>query len=155
MRRITRVPFGAQILAGLAFGLLLGYIAREADVGWLADTLEEIGDLFVQLLFLAVPPLVFTAVVVSLANLSGLTNAARLAGRTLLWFMATSLIAVSIGLALGLLTDPGAGAPTSAPAVRVTATIERHGAPRIARNQLVAGPSGNRTSADRVVGSNT
>jgi len=110
MRRITRVPFGAQILAGLALGLLLGYIAREAEVGWLADTLEEIGDLFVQLLFLAVPPLVFTAVVVSLANLSGLTNAARLAGRTLLWFMATSLIAVSIGLALGLLTDPGAGA---------------------------------------------
>ena len=41
-----------------------------------------------------------------LANLSGLTNATRLAGRTLLWFMATSLIAVSVGLALGLRTDP-------------------------------------------------
>jgi Na+/H+-dicarboxylate symporter len=110
MSRLTRVPFGAQILAGLVLGLLLGYVARSADVTWLADTLAKIGELFVQLLFLAVPPLVFTAVVVSLANLRGLTNAARLAGHTLLWFMATSLIAVSIGLALGLLTDPGSGA---------------------------------------------
>ena len=106
----SRVPFGAQIIAGLVLGVLLGYVAREAEVAWLADALAEIGDLFVQLLFLAVPPLVFTAVVVSITNLKGLNNAARLAGRTLLWFMATSLIAVTIGIVLGLITDPGAGA---------------------------------------------
>jgi Na+/H+-dicarboxylate symporter len=76
----------------------------------LSETLAKIGEHFVQLLFLAVPPLVFTAVAVSIANLRGVTNAARLAGRTLLWFLATSLTAVSIGIALGLLTDPGAGA---------------------------------------------
>lgn len=35
------------------------------------------------------------------------TGAARLAAHTLLWFMLTSLIAVVVGLALGLLTDPG------------------------------------------------
>jgi Na+/H+-dicarboxylate symporter len=107
--RIARVPFGAQILAGLVLGLLLGFIARTADAVWLADALAEIGDTFVQLLFLAVPPLVFTAVVVSIASLRGLTNAARLAGRTLLWFMGTSLIAVTIGIALGLATNPGEG----------------------------------------------
>src|SRR5689334_10805343 len=118
MSRITRVPFGAQILAGLGLGVLLGYIARSADVAWLADTLEQIGDTFVQLLFLAVPPLVFTAVVVSIASLRGLTNAGRLAGRTLLWFMATSLIAVTIGIALGLITDPGAGVSLSAGAAK-------------------------------------
>ena len=95
--RTPRVGFGAQILAGLALGVALGYVAREGEVAWLADTLAEIGDLFVQLLKLAVPPLVFTAVVVSIANLRGLTNAARLAVRTLLWFMATSLIAVTLG----------------------------------------------------------
>ena len=80
MSRIARVPFGAQILAGLGLGLARGYIARSTGAEWLANTLAEIGDLFVQLLFLAVPPLVFTAVVVSLANLRGVTNAARLAG---------------------------------------------------------------------------
>jgi Na+/H+-dicarboxylate symporter len=116
------VPFGAQILAGLALGLLLGFVARSAEADWLADTLAQIGDTFVQLLFLAVPPLVFTAVVVSIANLRGLANAARLAVSTLVAFMATSLIAVAIGLALGLATDPGAGASIDRAAAKAPET---------------------------------
>ena len=45
----------------------------------------------------------------SITNLRKVNNAARLATRTLLWFMITSLIAVAIGLAIGLITNPGAG----------------------------------------------
>ncbi|GAA2805053.1 dicarboxylate/amino acid:cation symporter [Kitasatospora paracochleata] len=108
--RLRRTPFWAQIVGGLVLGLLLGWIARAGDVSWLTTTLDTIGKTFVQLLKLAVPPLVFTAIVVSVANLRNVTNAARLAVRTLLWFLATSLIAVAIGLGLGLLTDPGQGA---------------------------------------------
>ncbi|TXS30905.1 dicarboxylate/amino acid:cation symporter, partial [Streptomyces sp. ms191] len=63
----------------------------------------------VQLLKLAVAPLVFFAILVSITNLRKVNNAARLASRTLLWFMITSLIAVAIGLAIGLVTNPGAG----------------------------------------------
>ncbi|MGW6912746.1 dicarboxylate/amino acid:cation symporter [Kitasatospora sp. NPDC054939] len=109
LARIRRTPFWAQIVAGLVLGVLLGYIARTAEISWLATTLETIGKIFVQLLKLAVPPLVFTAILVSVANLRNVTNAARLAARTLLWFLITSLIAVAIGLGLGLLTNPGEG----------------------------------------------
>ncbi|WP_051709743.1 dicarboxylate/amino acid:cation symporter [Streptomyces sp. NRRL S-350] len=109
LARIRKTPFWVQIVAGLVLGVGLGYLARAADISWLATTLETIGKIFVQLLKLAVPPLVFTAIVVSVANLRNVTNAARLATRTLLWFMITSLIAVGIGLGLGLLTDPGKG----------------------------------------------
>ncbi|NED93579.1 dicarboxylate/amino acid:cation symporter, partial [Streptomyces sp. SID11233] len=42
-------------------------------------------------------------------NLRKVNNAARLAVRTLLWFMITSLIAVAIGLVIGLVTNPGSG----------------------------------------------
>ncbi|MHC5703252.1 dicarboxylate/amino acid:cation symporter [Streptomyces tirandamycinicus] len=107
--RMPKVPFWAQIVAGLVAGVLLGWLARSQDVTWLRTTLEQIGDIFVQLLKLAVAPLVFFAILVSITNLRKVNNAARLAGRTLLWFMITSLIAVAIGLALGLLTNPGAG----------------------------------------------
>ena len=106
---LKRIPFWVQIIAGLVLGVALGLVARSGDVAWLATTLTTIGELFVQLLKLAVPPLVFTAVVASIANLRGVTNAARLAGRTLLWFMVTSLLAVVVGLTLGLLTNPGRG----------------------------------------------
>ncbi|GAB7181419.1 dicarboxylate/amino acid:cation symporter [Kitasatospora sp. Ki12] len=109
LARIRKTPFWVQIVAGLVLGVGLGYLARAADISWLATTLETIGKIFVQLLKLAVPPLVFTAIVVSVANLRNVTNAARLATRTLLWFMITSLIAVAIGLGLGLLTNPGRG----------------------------------------------
>jgi len=110
---LRRTPFWAQIAGGLVLGLLLGWIARAGDIAWLTTTLDTVGKTFVQLLKLAVPPLVFTAIVVSVANLRNVANAARLAVRTLLWFLATSLIAVAVGLGLGLLTDPGRGADLS------------------------------------------
>ncbi|ANW18703.1 dicarboxylate/amino acid:cation symporter [Streptomyces clavuligerus] len=107
--RIPKVPFWAQIVLGLVLGAALGWLARGQDIGWLKETLSQIGTIFVRLLKLAVAPLVFFAILVSITNLRKVNNAARLAGRTLLWFLITSLIAVGIGLALGLLTSPGAG----------------------------------------------
>jgi len=102
-----RFPFWAQIVAGLVAGVVLGIVARETDTPWLVTTLETIGSTFVQLLQVVVVPLVFLAITVSIARLREVANAARLAAQTLLWFMITSLIAVSIGLTLGLLTNPG------------------------------------------------
>ncbi|MER6500325.1 dicarboxylate/amino acid:cation symporter [Streptomyces sp. NPDC001455] len=107
--RIPKVPFWAQIVAGLVLGVVLGWIARSYDIDWLHTTLDKVGHIFVQLLKLAVAPLVFFAILVSITNLRKVNNAARLATRTLLWFMITSLIAVAIGLAIGLVTSPGAG----------------------------------------------
>ncbi|WP_406495099.1 dicarboxylate/amino acid:cation symporter [Streptomyces sp. NBC_00846] len=107
--RIPKVPFWAQIVAGLVLGVVLGWLARTYDINWLYTTLDKVGHIFVQLLKLAVAPLVFFAILVSITNLRKVNNAARLATRTLLWFMITSLIAVAIGLAIGLITNPGAG----------------------------------------------
>ncbi|WP_432070729.1 dicarboxylate/amino acid:cation symporter [Streptomyces sp. AA1529] len=112
--RIPKVPFWAQILLGLVLGVILGWAARNWDVAWLGTTLTKIGEIFVQLLKLAVAPLVFFAITISITNLRNVHNAARLATRTLLWFMATSLIAVAIGLAIGLVTNPGSGTGLSA-----------------------------------------
>ncbi|GAA3374076.1 dicarboxylate/amino acid:cation symporter [Streptomyces sannanensis] len=105
----AKFPFWAQIVTGLVLGALLGWIARSQDIGWLYTALDKVGHLFVQLLKLAVGPLVFFAILVSITNLRKVNNAARLASRTLLWFMITSLIAVAIGLTIGLITNPGAG----------------------------------------------
>jgi Na+/H+-dicarboxylate symporter len=107
--RLPSIPFWIQIVAGLVLGVLLGWITRSYEIGWLYNTLDQVGHIFVQLLKLAVAPLVFFAILVSITNLRKVNNAARLATRTLLWFMITSLIAVAIGLAIGLITNPGSG----------------------------------------------
>ena len=78
---------------------------------WLAVTLSTIGSSFVALLRAIVPPLVFLAIVASIANLKQVTNAARLAGQTLLWFAITALVSVGIGIGLGLLTTPASTPP--------------------------------------------
>ncbi|MEV4162895.1 dicarboxylate/amino acid:cation symporter [Nonomuraea dietziae] len=106
---MKRFSFSLQLLLGLVVGVALGFAARVWDLAWLATTLTEVGKIFVQLLKLAVPPLVFTAVVVSVANLRNVNGAARLAGKTLLWFLATGLIAVIVGIGLGLILNPGRG----------------------------------------------
>ena len=105
--------FGFQVLAAMVIGLVLGLVAREmgdsptGDPNWLAQTLQTIGSIFVQLLQALVPPLIFTAIVASISNLRALSNAAALVWQTLLWFAITALIAVVIGITLGLIIQPG------------------------------------------------
>jgi Na+/H+-dicarboxylate symporter len=118
------LSFGFQVLAAMVIGLLLGLIARNmgADAAgnpnWLTVTLQTIGTIFVQLLRALVPPLVFTAIVASIANLATLQNAAKLVWQTLLWFAITSLIAVVIAIALGLVIQPGIGSAVSQEAAK-------------------------------------
>jgi Na+/H+-dicarboxylate symporter len=110
---LKRTPFGVQILLGLLLGAVLGLVARTMGPGaaesdnWLVTTLGTIGGSYVQLLKVIVVPLVFLAIVASIANLRQVTNAARLAGQTLLWFGITALVSVGIGMTIGLVTNPG------------------------------------------------
>lgn len=106
---LKKVSFSAQVLLALVVGLVLGLVARSTGAAWLTSVLGTVGSTFVTLLTLAVTPLVFTAIVVSIANLRGVGGVLRLTAKTLGWFMATSLIAVLIGIGLGLLTHPGQG----------------------------------------------
>lgn len=121
-RRLPRwaTSFGPQIIAALLVGLGLGLLAKnmgtvDGEPNWLTATLSTIGSSYVSLLKAAVVPLIFTAVVSSIANLRQVSNAARLAWQTLLWFAITALIAVAIGIALGVLLQPGANADATAP----------------------------------------
>ena len=107
-----RFPFSAQVLVGMAVGLLLGFFVRSLDPAnpagaAIAEGLRIVGDSFVQLLKALVVPLVFTAIVASIAALRDLGDAAKLVTSTLLWFAITALIAVLIGLALGTIIEPG------------------------------------------------
>jgi Na+/H+-dicarboxylate symporter len=105
--------FGVQVLIGMIVGLALGLAARlmapDAPVfaAALGEALHTLGQIFVQLLKALVPPLVFTAIVASIAALRDLENAAKLVVQTLVWFAITALIAVTIGITLGLVIQPG------------------------------------------------
>ncbi|MFP7366635.1 dicarboxylate/amino acid:cation symporter [Corynebacterium callunae] len=113
--------FGAQVIAGLIIGLILGFIARGLDSGategessWLTGLLEGIGSTYVTLLKVMIPPLVFGAVITSIAKLREVTNAARLAVSTLVWFAITAFFSVLAGIAVALIMQPGVGSSIDA-----------------------------------------
>lgn len=120
--------FGFQVLVAMLAGLGLGLLARhlgtdEGQAGHgLSEGLRLAGSTFIQLLRVLVPPLVFTAIVASIANLRELQNAAALVWRTLFWFAVTALIAVSIGITLGLVLQPGVNTTVAAAAAATPST---------------------------------
>jgi len=132
--RFRSPSFAVQVLIGLVLGVVLGLVARsmgadgvdattgEVDPNWLTETLGTIGSTFVTLLRAVVPPLVFLAIVASIANLRDVTGAARLAWRTLAWFAITALIAVTIGIVLGLVLQPGDHTSVTADAASAPST---------------------------------
>lgn len=110
--------FGAQVLIGLVIGIILGLFARHYSPG--TDLLSHIahatgtllgglGSAYVQLLRVMVVPLVFTAVITSVAQLRQVTNAAKLAVSTLIWFAITAFFSVLAGIAVALIINPGIG----------------------------------------------
>jgi len=120
--------FGTQVMLGMVFGLIAGLAVRQlgpesALGGGATETFHTIAQIFVQLLRTLVPPLVFTAIIASVAALRGLDNAVKLVGQTLLWFAITALIAVLIGIALGLTIQPGLHASVDAGAAQAPKAV--------------------------------
>lgn len=132
-RKRFHLSFSTQVLIGLALGIVLGLVALRigpaghaadgtAIPNWLTTTLKTIGTIFVTLLKAVVPPLIFLAIVSSIAHLREVANAARLAVQTLVWFAITALVAVLIGIGLGVLTAPGSRTTVAATAAKASST---------------------------------
>ena len=111
--------FGAQVIAGLIIGLILGFIASGMDtdpdnLSWLTTLLTGVGSSYVQLLKVMIPPLIFAAVVTSVANLRKVANAASLAISTLVWFAITAFFSVLMGIIVAVVMKPGVGTSVDA-----------------------------------------
>jgi len=77
---------------------------------WLDDIARWIGDLFLRLLKMVTVPLIATSLVSAVAGLGGRGRLGGLFGGTLLYYLVTSLLAITTGLLLVNLIAPGVGA---------------------------------------------
>ena len=110
------LPLHTQMLIGFAVGAILGLVANVyvgAETGWLQGTIEyvtePIGQLFLRLLFMLVVPLVFSALILGVVEIGDPRSLGRLGGKALLWVLATTTSAVTIGLVVTHIMQPGAG----------------------------------------------
>jgi DAACS family dicarboxylate/amino acid:cation (Na+ or H+) symporter len=107
------IPLHTKILIGLVLGATGGSLSNLVFEGtplllWLVDNvLNPIGQIFLRMLFMVVIPLVFTSVTLGVASLGDPRRIGRIGGKTLLFFLATTTIAATMGLALVNVIEPG------------------------------------------------
>ncbi len=126
-----------KILIGLVAGIVVGAAAKLSGmVGLqhLLGSLDPVGTAFINLITMVVIPLVVASLVVGTASLGDLRKLGRIGGKTLVYYLATTAIAVTIGLAISNAVTPGSGV---APATRDAITA-RYGGDAAARMNLAA-----------------
>ncbi|HAD58776.1 MAG TPA: hypothetical protein DCG12_06005 [Planctomycetaceae bacterium] len=69
-----------------------------------------LGDLFLRLLKMVTVPLIFTSLITGVTGLGAHGRFGSMFGRTIVYYMATSLLAITVGLILVNIIQPGAGA---------------------------------------------
>ncbi|HUF89782.1 MAG TPA: dicarboxylate/amino acid:cation symporter [Gemmatimonadota bacterium] len=97
-----RLKLHTQILLGLVLGAVAGVI-----VGPSIGVIKPIGDAFIKLITMIVVPLVFASILVGVASLGDLAKLGRIGLKTILFYLTTTAIAITIGLTLANLVKPG------------------------------------------------
>lgn len=119
------------VLLGLAVGVLVGHfflwdpniseaLRTEHTQPW-----RTAGDfVFIRPLKLLIIPLVFTSVLTGIASIGSPQRLGLLGGATLLYYLATMVLAVTLGVTLGAVFKPGAGVPSEALAAAESSAAE-------------------------------
>ena len=120
-----------KILVALVVGAAVGAIARTGGgaASWLYSlivALEPAGTIFIRLITMVVIPMVVASLFVGIAALGDVRQLGRVGGRTLIWFVTSTVIAATIGLLAALVSGVGLGltSPPGAVAAVVDTTAK-------------------------------
>lgn len=111
---MKKISLNSQILIGTLAGILLGValsmLDKESATSQVSLYIAELlGMLFVDLLKMVMVPLVFTSIVVGVANLRAHQQIHRVWKTTLGYFFLTATVAIILGLTAANLFQPGEG----------------------------------------------
>lgn len=99
-----------QILIGLFAGIVVGIVLNLTGQASLADTfVKPFGTLFLNLIKMVIVPLVFASLVMGACGLGDIRKVGRVGGKTIVYFLMTTALAVVIGLVIGKLFNVGSG----------------------------------------------
>jgi len=111
------MPLHTRMLIGFLAGAVAGIAANllAADADWLNAVVtyvtNPVGQIFLRLLFMLVVPLVFSALVLGVVEIGDPRSLGRIGGKTLMFIVFVTGVAVTIGLVTVNLLQPGAGLP--------------------------------------------
>ena len=107
------LPLHWKMAIGFVSGLLLGLLVYSADLAgadvFMRYVTDPVGQLFLRLLFMLVIPLIFSALVLGVVEIGDPESLGRIGLKTLLYILLVTGIAVTIGMVMVNVFQPGAG----------------------------------------------
>ncbi len=116
LSRLKKISLGNWILIGMLLGLIVGLLLNFyvtdpfiKDIVLMNNVFYLGGNLFIKLMKMLVVPLVFFSIVVGVASISDIRTIGSIGGTTILIYLITTALAVTIALIIGMYIQPGAG----------------------------------------------
>jgi len=110
-----KISLSTKIFIGLILGLITGIIFNFIPEGFIRDELlingvfYLVGQAFLKAIMMLVVPLVFISLVNGAASMGDIKKLGRIGVKTVLFYLATTAIAISIALSLSTVFKPGVG----------------------------------------------
>ncbi len=93
-----------KVLVGLVLGIILGVVLKD-DVVYI----KPFGDLFIRLIKMIIVPLIFFAIVSGITSVQDSKALGRVGIKASVTYLLTTLFAITIGLTVGTIFEPGSG----------------------------------------------
>jgi len=107
-----------QVLLAIALGALLGHWQPA-----LAEQFKPLGDGFIKLVKMIIPPVIFLTIVTGIAGMRQLRTVGRVFGKAMAYFLFFSTLALVVGMVVAHAVRPGAGMDID-PATLDTAAVQ-------------------------------
>ncbi|MEM0991895.1 MAG: dicarboxylate/amino acid:cation symporter [Bacteroidota bacterium] len=107
---MKKIALHWQILIGMALGVIFGIIANMQ--GWnqfVQDWIKPFGDIFIGLLKMIAIPIIIASLVKGVSDLKDISKFSTIGGRTIVIYILTTVIAITLGLTLVNIIRPGEG----------------------------------------------
>ena len=100
-----------KILIGMLLGVIFGFVMTtlEWGPGFVLDWIKPLGTIFVKLLKLIAIPLILASLIKGISDLKDISKFRDIGLRTMLTYIGTTVIAITIGLLLVNALQPGNG----------------------------------------------
>ena len=97
-----------KILIGMVLGIVFGFLMNKFGYNaFVQDWIKPFGTIFINALKLIAVPLIVVSLISGIAELKDISKISKIGGKTIVIYLFTTALAVSLGLALANIIKPG------------------------------------------------
>ena len=111
---MKKIELHWKIIIGMVLGLIFGFILLQFEGGknFSNSWIKPVGTIFIKLLKLIAIPLILASLIKGISDLKDISKFKLIGLRTIIVYVCTTIIAISIGLILVNIFEPGNGVST-------------------------------------------